>query len=61
MQSSCTFTTSALAVACGERAWVRAGLQLVRERVLDVPWMVPDDEYSGFRERRLSSSQRCQS
>lgn len=29
------------------------GLRLVRESVLDAPWIVPDGAYSGFRERRL--------
>jgi len=29
------------------------GLRVVRESVLRAPWMKPDGEYSGFRERRL--------
>jgi len=30
-----------------------SGLRVVSEIVLDAPWMAPDGEYSGFRERRL--------
>ena len=30
-----------------------AGLLVERELVLNAPWMVPDGEYSGFRERRV--------
>lgn len=31
----------------------RCGLRVVQETVLDAPWMRPDGEYSGFRERRM--------
>ena len=31
----------------------RCGLRIVQETVLDAPWMRPDGEYSGFRERRM--------
>lgn len=31
----------------------RSGLRIVQETVLDAPWMRPDGEYSGFRDRRM--------